>query len=602
MLAFLLNGVPLLLNEDTSFRLSVLNPVTNLEEIKGDAGIGVSIPVNEHNRAILGNPERFEKSSDSVARKFMDFEIRFGGVLLLKGALIIKSAPGGNYEGWVQNLVGVMKEEQQEKFITDLPWPTTQSFDYNGGEPYNDNDNDYAVDMIYNPGFWDGRGAEKPVKIKYTDENNEEQEKEENRSAMAQKHLENYAWYINNHQLPIVNPGLVVSPFLYLRYVIRESLRLNKWFIARNDMTDNDLYSLSLWKNLKLYNNFNIIDFTAATELREKPSWEQELNGYQTNPFYEITVFTWVLTQFNYANLLPKVKYKDFLIGIQNYLNFVFQFKNDGTVNIIDRNAIFTRPVTDITAYQVGTWNMGEKKDVTLKFISEIDKNDGNFDGEFEDLSDRRTDIREAVDTYDDLEDVVDPQPGEIRMVRETNRFYEYKWKTKVIYDEYLQEAQYDAMGWEFISSGPQPYLYGTGDETEEIKTNFSTLQHNAYGFISLQLYTARQKGNLASTKSIYNDFTPRLLTGSNFLWTNGLDMEPENGLFNIRWKRFARFWINRTPADGTFDMPVNVLKHIIDNITEPYRTREGEFIIDELEVTFGLNAVGKTTLKVLKK
>ena len=601
MLSYLLNGIPLVLNEETSFRLSVLNPVTQLNEIKGDAGIGVTIPVNEHNRAILGNPERLEKSSASVTRKFMDFEIRFDGVLLLKGALIIKNASGGNYEGWVQNLLGVMKEEQQEKDITELDWPTGKLFDYNNSEPYDDAVNDYAVDIIHNPGFWEGRGKEEQVPVSYKDEYGVWQEKEETRTAMQQTHFDNYAWYVNNHTLPTVNPGCVVSPFLYLRYVIRESLRLNKWFIGRNDM--DDALGLSLQKNLKLYNNFNIIDFNPVTALVEDFTWDPSINEMVSIGFQEITTFNWQLSSFDYRNLLPKVKLKAFYLGIQNNLNYVFHFRNDGRVNIIDRNGIFDRPVIDISAYQVGQWKKGEKKDVTLKFISEFDKNDGLFDNEYEDLTDRRNDFEEAVDTYAHLLAVASPAIGELRYVREQNKVYEYKWKVEIIYDYYLQEVQHDALGWEFVSSGPQPFLYGTGAEIEEIKTIFSTLQNSYFPeHLLLQIPEARQKGNLASTRSVYNDFSPRLIVGNQFLWPNGLKMEPQFGLFDTRWKKFARFWASCTPADGTFDMPVSAIAHIAENITEPFRTREGEFIIDELEVTFGLNAIGKTTLKVYKK
>lgn len=600
MLSYLLNGIPLVLNEETSFRLSVLNPVTDLKDMRGDAGIGVTIPVNEHNRAILGNPERLEKSAANVKRKFSDFEIRFSGVLFLKGALIIKNASGGNYEGWVQNLLGVMKEEQQEKDITELDWPTEKLFDYNFSEPYDDDENDYAVDIIHNPGFWEGRGKEEQVTVKYKDEYGVWQEKQETRTAMQQTHFDNYLWYVNNHTLPTVQPGCVVSPFLYLRYVIRESLRLNKWFIGRNDM--DDALGLSLQKNLKLYNNFNIIDFNPVTELVEDFTWDASINEMVSIGFHEITTFNWQLSSFDYRNFLPKVKYKDFLLGLQNYLNFVFHFRNDGRVNIIDRNAIFDRPVIDISAFQVGQWNKGEKRDVTLKFISEFDKNDGLFDKEFEDLTDRRNDFKEAVDTYDDLLAAA-AEIGDLRYVRAENKVYEYKWKVEIIYDYYLQEVQHDALGWEFVSSGPQPFLYGTGAEIEEIKTIFSTLQTNTFPEqMLISIPEVNQKGNLASTRSVYNDFSPRLIVGNPFLWYDGLKMEPQSGLFNTRWKKFARFWTGCTPADAPFDMPVNAIKHIIENITEPYRTREGEFIIDELEVTFGLNSIGKTTIKVYRK
>lgn len=330
-------------------------------------------------------------------------------------------------------------------------------------------------------------------------------------------------------------------------------------------------------------------------------TWDDYLKRMVQVGFHQITEFNWAVTQFSYRNLLPKIKYRDFLLGIQNYLNLVFRFRHDMRVDIIDRNAVLSHPASDIDKYLVGTWRIGQQKDVTLKFISEYDKNDTNFDSGFEDLSDRRSMFRDSVATYNDLLSLPNVSIGEIRLVRAENKYYEYKWKPQVLEDISFQEIQYDALDWEFISSGPQPYFYGTAAEVEEIKTAISTLQMTGLdGFVRFPM--VNQKGNLASTPNAYNDFSMRLITGNTVLWPEGLYWEGDYGLFKTRWETWARFWKSRLDIEATFDLPVNVLISMVENITEPHRTREGEFIIEEIEVTLGMYSIGKAKLKGYKK
>jgi hypothetical protein len=596
MLTYTLNSRYFVLSEGTTVKLSFLNPACNHRSIKGDAGLGVDIPVNEYNRAILGNPERFEKYTAGADRRFPGFEIRYGGVLLLSGTLIIKGATKDAYSGWLQSNAGVLKEETQEKNITEFAWPEDQTFQNKAS--YNEDDDDYCTTMILNRGFWDGKGKEEAVKTPYTDANGTAAEKEETRSQMAQFHLDNYAWYVNNHALPTVEPGLVIQPYLYLRYVIRESLRLNGFYINRNEMLAGT-YSLSMWYNAHVYNNFNIVDMAPTTEIRTEENFNPGTYEFEQNLINEITGFNWALLPFDYKRLLPKVKYADFLLGIQNYLNFVFVFRTDGKVDIIDRNQIPELDAIDLSGYHTGFWEIGERKDVTLKFISEYDDNDGNFDNEFEDLSERRTDYGEPVADYAALLALTSPEIGEMRLVKSLNRIYEYKWKSTIVSDAVYNEKQFNELGWEFLSSGPQPYFYGTAAEVEEIKTPVSTLQMVSGPLVAIP--EVIQKGNLSSTRNAYIDFTPRLMTGSALLWPEGMYWEGDNGLFKTSWEKWARFWKNRLEVSAEFDLPMNMLYHIKENITGKFRTREGEFIIEEMEVTIGMNSIGRAKVRGYK-
>jgi hypothetical protein len=63
-------------------------------------------------------------------------------------------------------------------------------------------------------------------------------------------------------------------------------------------------------------------------------------------------------------------------------------------------------------------------------------------------------------------------------------------------------EEQVNVLAWEFVSSGPQYYVYRNGDEIEEIKTGISTLQ------MENGLLTARQRGNVNFMRYLWSDFT----------------------------------------------------------------------------------------------
>jgi hypothetical protein len=185
--------------------------------------------------------------------------------------------------------------------------------------------------------------------------------------------------------------------------------------------------------------------------------------------------------------------------------------------------------------------------------------------------------------------------------MKNSNKIYEYRWKVLTSEDIMFRETQFDAVGWEFISSGPQPYVYGTSHEIEEINTNFSTLQaiHEYDGFWETKIVL--QPGNLKNMKQSWNEFSPRLINSNELLFPGALNWEGENGLFEKRWKNWARFWANRLPVEGEFDLPLSVLYYVINHITQKYRTVSGEFIIEEMETEFSGSMIGKTTIKGYK-
>lgn len=589
---------------DFSLRLSWINPATRLDHISGDVGLGIDIPVNDYSRAIFGNPQRASKYRSASASKFPGFEIRFSGVLLQRGTFVITSADEEKYSGWLQSDVGVMGEAQKEKFLPDMDWPEDQEFV--NKSTYADDVDDYGITTIINYGFWEDKGRETTVAVPYIDDNGLPRSKDETKTVLLDKFAKDFHFQVNffdeSNSLVTEGEACVVSPFLYFRYVVKEVLRKNKWFIDRNDILSTTGYNFSMWRNLMVYNNFNILDVSFELEEVRHDFWDQDSQIWDFTMEQQMVFKTFVMSTFNYKDLLPRVSLKDFLLGIQNSLNMIFHFKQNNRVDIIDRNAILGNEAIDISEYFTGDWILGERMDVALKFVPEYDDSDGRFANEFIDLSDRRSFFKEPVATYQDLLDIEDAQYGDLRLVKQTNKIYQFTWKVLVNEDALLNESHIDALGWEFVSSGPQPYIYRDVDIIEEIKTPLSTLQYNPITFYGIPGFKeVRQKGNMNCLRSLWQDIKFRLINSNEVLNPQALNWEGEYGLFEKRWKRWARFWATRQPAEADFNLPLNVLVYLIDNITSKIRTREGEFIIDEIEVEISVNIIGKTRIKGFK-
>lgn len=633
MLTLTYNGNAIPLDESFSVRMSWNNPVCFFDQIPGDAGLGIEIPVNVFSRAYFGHPDRFEKlRATASSRKFQNVELRYDGFLLMCGTLNITNATGETYSGWLQSNVGVIGEQQQEKDITEMPWPEDIAFSNKAS--YNEDVDHYCAPQLKNGIWWEEKGGLTKLPQAYYDEDGKYNESDTEIGKLTWDHIRNYKRFVNYRPYGLVlysDKGAVVTPMLWLTYVLDQVFKMNSFFIAANpfrhviDLTGMVVYNIwSLIKINPVYETVihRVFDKEYVPETPLNPG--VDLGEADPNEFWieEVTQtiidFQFYLGTMNYADLLPKISLKDFLLALQNYFNVAFFWRTDQRVDIIMREHVIEGKVWDettetyisvgtfdLTPYFTGSWVLGEQKDITLKFIQEYDKEDRMFGQEFHDLTERIGDFAEAVESMADLELITTDPEGTLRLVKSENKIYEWKWAVQVLKDINQQENHWDVMKWEFVSTGPQPYLYGTGDEQEEIKSKLSTLIKVGEDVIALQ------KGNMASTRSLWNEFSFRLgfayaangykLTPVNPLSLATLNWEGTDGVFSKRWKLFSRFWASRLPVEGEFDLPLNVLYYVTNNIHRKFRTDHGEFIIESMETEIGLNLIGKTRIRGYK-
>jgi hypothetical protein len=637
MLSLTLNGNNIPLAVDFSMRLTWKSPVCAFDKIPGSFGLGITFPINEFTRALFGFPERFAKYRTNSNQKFPGFEIRFGGVLLMAGTLTItastgSAADGGTYEASLIDQVGVLGELEQERDLLDIPVFSSE-MDWVGSPDYNPDQHPYCAFPIVNHGFFNDKGltvkrtvyAQVPGKgLQATNETYDVEVMSylfnktttcrvnklfQGTFVEMQESLINLQVLTEKHNTYDLGKVTVVSPFFFLNYAIKEALKDNNFHIFSNYLNED-----AQLRNLCIYNNYDIT-LTRYLQTGELIYQDQVVGRDQSGMIVMIDMPHSVgVKLFSYdrsyvyklvpKNHLPKMKVGDLILSTQNLTNVCFHFLPDNTVNILSREKILTGQSIDLDQFFLGDWEIGEQKNVALKFVREHDPNDLVFAERFNDLSDRKADIKPPVSDWTGLWAIDSPSEGEIRLMKSTNTFYEYKWITQEkVNGATMTSDTTDVLGWEEISIGLQNGWHEFGrEQVEEIKSSWS----GCYG--NEQLTLVNQQGNMNTWKAKVQAFSPRLLinnpnnAGGTQNANFSFEYEKENtGILPVYWKNWNRFWSNRLEVSGDFDLPVNVLRHVIYNICNKYRTREGEFLIEEMSCELFIDRIGTTQIKGFK-
>jgi len=589
MLSFTINNIPLLLSENTSVRLTWYNPFFTFREYQGDVGMGIELPVNDHNRAMLGNPERFEKHSTTNDREFTGFEVRYSGTLLMSGTLVILEPTAGGYSGWLRGNVGNIGKEYREKFIHEID-AFAENITWQNKTSYVPGTDDYCCPKIHNRQFFEDFGS--PVS-------------DQEDTVFKYRFFETTGHHVNdknidgsvkavadsaNFQQPEEVADFdvyVVSPMLFVDVAISFLLKNVDWYIDANAIADNA--TLKQWC---IYNNFDITNMVLTTtgDWVENDWFDGEIIRVSAKEFNTVTRnYT---SQFLYNKLLPKISLLNFILSVQNSTNTFLYFKVRNKFDILDREAILSGVPDDISDYMVGVWKIGEKKDVTLKFTFEHDENDVIFSERFENLDDRLNDIGEPVADRVALVSIASPTVGEIRYIIDEGIFSEYGYVEAIDRGDDNEENKTPMLGWKHISIGFQNGIYNSGkDQEEEIPTKLGS-------FVGDPPRT-EQKGNFNLLNNDLN-FSLRFLSNSGSAF-NSLQWEGETGLLATRWPLTSRFLSTRQAVSGQAQLPLNVMDWVIRRLPYKKRAPEGEFIIEKMECEFSMKKIGTTKMEGYK-
>jgi hypothetical protein len=604
MLTLEIKDKQLLTDKNFSAQIEDQSPATKFDEIVGSKAIGIELPINDTNMNILQNPERFEKMGNVNDRRFTGTALKHFGQIIQKGTLVIDGAHK-TYSGWLRDIVGNLAERVAGKFINQTTLGGAKTFV--NKTTYDPATDDYACPKVYNRAFWRDKGKRSDRTMVVTDLEGNEYNTEEEDGELTWQFFENGSFLVNYPGVGGVVAGgtdnaPVVSPMLFLWRAIELILSDNYIFVKENFLKDD-----TALKKLILYNTFNIVNVDVTTETKilyyQHPYLPYVIFGEETEE--EVIVATSYATgAFKYENLLPKISIGKLILSTQNLVNVIFSFNDLDECRIVDRQKLLTEPAYDIDEYMIGEWELGERKDVTVKLSQEHDPQDAYFKDQWQDLSDLRQNISEPVQQRTDL-DALTPEMDEIRLVESENRYYQYHWYVISQPGDNGTEEEEDVLGWEMISIAFQPYFYNDGDkEVEEIKTEFSTVQQSDNGYPIVY-----QKGNTKAFHSQHESFTPRLLfyegadAASYHTSTLSLDYDGELGLAKKRWNYWLPFWANRLPAQAIFKFPASVFYYIKNNkAILPLRTRHGSFIIDRMEAIASKADLIETRLYVFKR
>lgn len=592
MITASVNGQSLNLPLDFSFDLIRESQLTKHDKIKGDCVPEVVFPDTPRNRAVLQNPALFELKRNGV-KEFQNFELKADGFDMIRGTLVLNNGLGG----FVRGTIGNISAKNAKKLITDYNLPTNKTFI--NKTSYSPDTDDYDCPTIINNDFFKDITQVYTLIVPGTEQVYE--------NTKMQRYHRNRGYMVNYKNSGLVeisddilhleyhNPDAstnAVTPFLYLFNTIKLLLQKNNIYLNTNELAQNQDLSKIL-----IYNNLSLIEFT--------PINADFTTVQYGDVFFESMVvchiINWLtqsLGNFNYKDLLPPVTLRDFILGIQNLLNIAIVFNDNGTADIIDREAVVEKAPVDIDKYFTGIWELGEKKNVELHFTMQHDNNDAYFGSYYHDLTDREADFGDDLAIFAELEAIQNPVQGELRRVLSENRIYEYKTETVV---GSQTQKQYDVTRWVFASIDFQKYKYnreeGVDKEVEEINTTFSTLADKNNSHV-LQLGRCNLRRNQEAT------FTPRVFFnvegyGKNNTSNYYLNWRGDKNLIDTRWKKWAKFWANRESATGYFRLPAYMLQNF--NMNVPYKTRQGTFLIDRMVTRITHAGIGETKMEVFK-
>lgn len=588
---------------DFSVQIEDQNPFTKFDAIQGGKAIGITIPANDHNRAELGNPERFEKMGTANDRKFENYVIRHHGQPVIAGTLIVEDTDEKSYSGWLRDVIGNLAERVKGKYINSTTLGGEKTFENKVN--YDPDTDDYCCPKLFNRHFWRDRGRTVTNTKELTDLEGNTFAREEEIGALTLQFLQNEQYFVNcpgNEGVVIegTDNAPVVSPFLFLWKAIEMI-----FFDLKIQVTENFLKTDPDLKRLIIYHTWNIAkqEFTTNAEVIYPVNL---FDPSDTLPREEevITVVAWSTDKLQYKDLLPKTELGDFLLGLQNKLNIVFDFNGIDEVRILDRETVLVSDAFDLEQYATGIWKLGTRKDVCIVLKSDTDSGDAAFSDNWQDLSDLREYIKEPVVNRGEL-NALTPELDEIRLVTGENSYYQYHWHTPEAETTDGSLQQRDILGWEKISIRFQPYFFNDGDRDQEnISSSIGTVRQSNNGYPITQ-----QQGNSAAFKTQFADFAPRLLfyLGNEIAGTEtntlSLDYDGDKGLAANRFRYTLPFLANALPGKRTFKLPASIYYYIRQNkAAMPFRTAEGSFIIDSITAVAGRASTIECELSVLKR
>lgn len=592
----IVNGVAVDLSEDFSITIEKNSRIMQFDTIVDTWAYNLSFPRTETNEAIFEYAERFEKNWHGW--KEFSFKYFYNGRLLLNGKIKIKYRQR-RYEGYAFGSFGSIASSQLSKNLQLLKFPLL-TFEnkalYSGDDPY-------CVFPMQNPYFYWERGKE--IEVKNTAGETVKRSELYYRWMQEQYGIVNrYDTQQNKFIVPngFVNALAVVSPYFFTWYIIERIFANYSVNVTENILkTDDEL------KKACIFSSYDIsgIDFT-TTLLKDFEQLDFG-NDIYIDQYILSKMFIKSVSDFKATDLLPDDwTVKDFILGIQNFLNVLLDFSdNSNEVKIVDREGIFSKPAIDLEAKLIALPELDPEisKRIVLKFG--IDQNDFFWRDNYTELTDEQWErYKGEIANYAALEALTEKELGDVYYCTEELQYREYSLRSTDIGNGEIEEQ----LIWMPISRYGQPITFGDSDASELVI-------ESKFGVVAKVPGSLGSKGYMlliGNSKKYYDDprpFLPRIMFYKGLVngEPNGTPLtgnlhemwQGEKGLYEKRWKNTIKALKDGVPGVAYFDFNEVDFQNL--NLNQKFRIDEGEFLIVKTTTTFNLDSVGQTEAHIVK-
>ncbi|WP_299576701.1 hypothetical protein [uncultured Sunxiuqinia sp.] len=592
----IVNDIHVDLSADFSITIEKNSRLLQFEEIVDAWAYNISFPRTETNEAAFEHAERFQKRWEGWQE--YPFQFYYNGRLILNGRIKAKYT-GGKYEGYAYGTFGAIAAGYAGKMVKDVlntgNLTYTNKAEYQPGEPY-------CLFPVYNFDFYKGRG----LPAEGQDNNGDPVQIETRAKQFALKQIGTQNRFDSNTNLFIeqfgetTNKLAVITPFLFCNWFYVQ-------LMASLDVrvVENALNTDSLLQRACFYTSYDIteVNLTVKTtiEIDQIDFGDITYNGgsVKLENQYERSV----PSSFSPNHLLPdEWTVKDYILGIQNLLNVIFDFspyKNE--VRIRDREALLVAKANDLNdklAEQPKLEPVDGRK-VTIEYAK--DSNDGFWNDYYQDISaEKWSRYLGEVASKSALDAKTGMKVGDFYYVLGENQYREYRMEEIETGPDTFEEE----LEWYPLSIYGHAYSLGSGGDEVKIESKFGVVS----GWPD-------KKGRLMLTgnSDLFADevkpFVPRIMFYQGLVNSvprgdamGGLvdnRWEGDNGLIAKRWGNTLNAIKNGVPGVAYFNFDEVDVQTL--DLNEKHRIDEGEFIIEKCTTTFFANHVGTTEADIVK-
>lgn len=592
----IINNIHVDLSADFSITIEKNSRLLQFEEIVDAWAYNITFPRTELNEAAFEHAERFQKLWEGWQE--YPFVFYYNGRLILSGKIKAKYR-GGKYEGYAYGTFGAIAASYAGKMVKDVLNVDDLSFtnkaEYQPTEPY-------CLFPVFNFDFYKGRGI--PAELE--DTNGNPVQVETRARQFTFQHLGTQNRFDAGTNLFIQQSGdetnklAVISPFLFCNWLYKELMTTLEVSVVENVLATDTLLQRACFYTSMDITGTNIT-LSSAINIGQIQFGDLTYNG--TDIILENLFYRSVPASFSANKLLPdEWTVKDYILGIQNLLNVIFDFspyKNE--VRIRDREALFVATAQDINDKLAEQPNLDplDGRKIIIEYAK--DGNDGIWNDYYDDISDEKWNrYLGEVASKSVLDAKTGMKVGDFYYVLDENQYREYRMEEIETAPGTFEEE----MEWYPLSIYGHAYTLGSGGEEIKIESKFGVISGwpNPKGYMLLP-------GNSDLFTDDVKPFVPRVMFYQGLVSgvprgdaMGGLvdnRWEGDNGLIAKRWENTLNAIKGGVPGVAYFNFDEVDVQTL--DLNQKFRIEEGEFIIEKCTTTFFANHVGTTEADIMK-